>query len=93
MKIIKRVDISNWSHKHKCIHCDSELELDNKDIQYIYIAGDQREMTSGYQKFYANCAVCSNEFTIPTNLIPKALQINVEKRQSTASSAAAYYYK
>ncbi len=89
MKVISKVDVSNWSHKHKCIHCDSELELDNKDIQYTYVNGDQREMTSGYEKFYANCAVCSNQFTIETALIPKALQLNVRKR---SNDYASYYY-
>ena len=83
MKVLKKVDVSNWSHTHKCRHCDSELELDNKDIQYTYVTGDQRD--PGYEKFFAFCSICSNEFNIDSKIIPKILQLEVKNRQRSFS--------
>jgi hypothetical protein len=71
MKILNKIDVSDWSYKHHCDNCDSDLELDKNDICYFY--GGQRDGDS----YFANCAVCSQRFYISESLIPKLLRLEI----------------
>jgi hypothetical protein len=87
MKVIKKQDITNWSYKHICDNCESELEVEGKDLRYNKYDGDMRE--PGYVTYSACCAVCSEIFTIDEKKIPRLLQIEAEKR--TARSSTGYF--
>lgn len=78
MKILSKPDVSNWSFKHKCSSCESELLVEENDLKYEYYAGDFREPS--YENYSAKCAVCSKAFTIPLNNIPKLIQLNVKHK-------------
>jgi len=80
MKVIKKENVENWSHRITCSACNSELEVEAKDLKHIRYDGDQRE--PGYDKFYANCAICSDQLTIPSNNVPKLLQIEARNRSA-----------
>lgn len=84
MKILKKQDVSNWAHKHTCVNCESELELDAKDLRYHRYDGDMRE--PGYDSFDAACAVCSQTFSVPIAKIPKLIQIEARERTTRLSS-------
>lgn len=84
MKVLKKQDITGWKHNHTCSNCESELEVEAKDLRHYRYDGDCRE--PGYDAFSAQCAVCSTAFTIPSNKIPKLLQIEVKDRTARYSS-------
>jgi hypothetical protein len=78
MKVINQVDTKIWSHKHICTHCDSELEVESKDVIYHYYDGDMRE--PAYAAYQAMCIVCSNTFNLPQDKVPKLVKLEAEKR-------------
>ena len=80
MKILKKIDVSNWNYKHTCTKCESELEVEPSDLHYEYCSGDMRE--PGYDLFTAKCAVCSFTFNIPIHKIPKVLQHEIKNKPS-----------
>lgn len=84
MKIIKKQDVSQWTYKYTCDMCDSELEVESKDIRHQHYDGDFRE--APYDEFKASCAVCSVIFTIPNNKIPKLIQIEAKDRTQRYSA-------
>jgi hypothetical protein len=84
MKVIKKVDVSDWTYKHTCSGCDSELEVEAKDICHQHYDGDVRE--PGYDKYSANCVVCSCSISIPAIKIPKLLQVEIQNRTKRSSS-------
>lgn len=88
MKVIKKQDVSNWSHKHTCVNCESELEVESKDLRYSRVDGDPRE--PGYDSFTATCCVCSQSFSVPTNKIPKLVQVEVKGR-GRSSGGGSYW--
>lgn len=88
MKVIKKTDISNWSYKYQCSNCDSELEVEQKDIKYTYYAGDMREPSS--EVFSATCVVCNHSFNVPGNSIPKLMKTEIKDKQKK-SSPSGYY--
>src|SRR5713226_9368347 len=77
MKVLKQIDTSNWTYKHTCVTCESELEAEKIDIKFHHHNGDQRE--PGYDSWSAKCPVCSSSFNIPTNKIPKAVQVEIKR--------------
>ena len=83
MKILKTVDISNWSYKHKCSACESELEVEENDLKYYYDAGDYRESSVEYVS--AICPICNTSFRIPSNCVSKILLLKVKNRTKTNS--------
>jgi len=77
MKVINKVDISDWQYKYHCVQCDADLELDKDDVRYFY--GGQRDGDS----YYADCIVCSQRFYISEKLIPKLLRLKIRNRATT----------
>lgn len=86
MKVIKKQDVSAWNYKHTCTNCDSELEVDAKDLIHHHYDGDQRE--PAYDSFTAICAVCSNSFTIFNDKIPKIIQVETKNRTARLSTGS-----
>jgi len=87
MKVLKKVDVSNWSYKHHCKTCDSDLEIESKDLKYYYYSGDQREpQYSATESFSCACAVCSTTINIPKADIPKLLQIEAKARSNSSNN-------
>ncbi len=84
MKVLKKVETAGWSYRHNCSNCDSELEVEAKDLRYHRYDGDMRE--PGYDAFQAQCAVCSQAFNVPTNKIPKLIQIEAKDRTQRHST-------
>lgn len=83
MKILKKQDVSQWNYKHTCSNCDSELEVEAKDLRHQHYDGDQRD--PAYDSYSAQCAVCVTSFTIPENKIPKLIQIEAKGKSSKSS--------
>lgn len=84
MKVIKKQDVSDWKYLHNCSNCDSQLEVEAKDLRYSHYDGDMRE--PGYDSYSAQCAVCSQAFTVPSNKIPKLIQIEAKDRTQRHST-------
>lgn len=84
MKIIKKADISNWSHKFTCNSCDSELEAESSDLFYSFHSGYGRE--TDYETYSVKCAVCNTSHTVKDSVIPKALKLEVKERTQRRSS-------
>lgn len=90
MKVIKKEDISNWTYKYTCSNCDSELEVESGDLKYTRHDGDMRE--PGYDKYTANCAVCSNMFTILESKIPKLIKLAAKNKSSSSPRGGNSYF-
>lgn len=84
MKVIKKEDVSNWGYKHTCSGCDSELLIEAKDVRHQRFDGDPRE--PGYDKYTAECVVCSQPIIIPESKIPKILRVEIQNRTKRNSS-------
>lgn len=79
MKILKKKDLSNWSYKHTCYTCESELEVEKDDLKYLYYEGDQREPS--YTVYQFECPVCHQASEIPDTKIPKLIQIETKNKR------------
>ncbi len=84
MKIIAKQDVSNWSYHHTCSKCETQLEVEANDLHHYHYDGDYRDPS--YDSYSACCTVCSQSFTVPTNKIPKLIQIEAQKRAPKHSS-------
>lgn len=74
MKVLKKVNTSNWKYVHTCTFCDSQLEVESKDVRYIYSESKSENPTyGGTEKFSAYCMVCNLPFDVPTKDMPKLL--------------------
>lgn len=89
MKVIKKPDVSNWFYQYDCINCDSELEVESKDLKYSHYDGDQRE--PGYETYSCNCAVCNQSHTVPITKIPKLVQLEVKARIRPTAGSGGYF--
>jgi hypothetical protein len=78
MKVLKRPN-TDWSYKHTCLQCGAELEVEKSDVSHTYYPGDFRDPT--YEQFMAKCAVCSSQFTVPNNVIPKIVQFEISQKK------------
>lgn len=85
MKVISKADISEWSYKHICQNCDSELLVESSDLKYHYYEGDMRE--PGYSTYECNCSVCDEKFCVPFNNIPKLVQLEAKKRATSTGGS------
>lgn len=78
MKVIKKENVKDWNYKITCEKCNSELEVEAKDLTHTRYDGDYRE--SGYDSYHAYCAVCSGQLIVPSNSIPKLIQVETKSR-------------
>lgn len=79
MKVLKTTDTSKWSYKFTCGQCDSELEAERGDVKHEHYSGDFREPS--YDSYSVSCPVCQRTQTVPTDKIPKALQIQIKNKK------------
>ena len=84
MKVLKKLDVSNWRYKKTCEKCDSELEIEVSDVKHQHYSGDQRDPS--YDEYWANCPVCSAKLQITKDKMPKLIQIQVEKKTTGGGS-------
>lgn len=89
MKVIKKVDVSDWSHKHKCSNCDTELEVESKDVS-AYVYNDYYHSEDDVEKYSAKCPVCENIFEIPIGIILK-IELKKKYEASKLKSSSTYY--
>lgn len=84
MKVISTPDVDGWSFHHTCSSCDSKLAVEASDLDHRYNEGNQRD--PGYDSFTACCAICKTGFSVPTNSIPKLIQIKVKGKKVPSGS-------
>lgn len=77
MKIIHK-PATDWTYKHTCKFCDTELEVEKSDVKYSFQSGYGRD--SDYDYWSAKCPVCNESFSIPAAKIPKIVQIEIKKK-------------
>ena len=77
MKILRKLDTSQWNYKYTCGKCDTEMEVEKGDLKYKYMDGDRNEM--GQDTFAFNCPACGDVSFVPLVRIPKLVQIEVKK--------------
>lgn len=65
MKVLKEVNVNNWSCIKVCFHCFSELEINANDI----------ELNSLYYELYYTCPVCKQRNLIEDSETPHNLPI------------------
>jgi hypothetical protein len=84
MKIIKKVDVSNWNFHTTCSNCETEMEADKDDVKCIHHAssdsGGYGGYSPAYDEFCIHCPVCQNKITVPTKELPKLIQVEVKKK-------------
>lgn len=78
MKIIEKVDTSNWSLECKCKECETKLEIEATDLRYYLSERDGIHPAS--DNYSVQCVVCSNYIYIPVGSIPKIVQIEAQQR-------------
>jgi hypothetical protein len=81
MKILKKTDTSNWSYKYICDKCDTEMEVEKKDLVHKWVEGDRME--PGYDSFSFYCPVCMEKVNIHADKLPKLVQIEVKNKLPT----------
>jgi len=86
MKVLKHPDTSTWKFEHTCSACDAVLEVEAKDINHKTERGD-RPSESDYDSYYAYCAVCSTQFTIPEGKLTKAVK-HLAKRKGSGGGGS-----
>jgi len=76
MKVIKTQDPKEWSLKVICNKCDSELEVDAKDVSHEWMNGDVRD--PGYDSYAIQCPICEEVINLTTDKLPKVVQIQAQ---------------
>ncbi len=79
MKVLKTTDTSKWSYKFTCPQCESELEAERGDVKHEHYSGDFLEPS--YDNYIVSCPICQRQQTVPTDKIPKALQVQIKNKQ------------
>ena len=81
MKILKyAIDLKSWRKTVTCYGCHTELEIEPSDIQYAGEAGDWHD--SGWERYWANCAICDRELPLKSEDLPELIKIEAQKRKS-----------
>lgn len=79
MKILKQVDVGEWSLRVTCDSCDSELQVEANDVNHQYHEGyDQRE--PAWDEYYAFCPVCSTKIGFSEDKIPKVVKVKLKSK-------------
>lgn len=78
MKVLSKPDTSNWSAKHTCSNCDSNLEINGEDLIYELENVGYYDMES--DAYYVDCPVCSELSYVQESEIPKLVRIEAKNR-------------
>ena len=84
MKIIEKIDVSNWSYNCQCSDCETKLEIEAVYLHYTHHNRDGIHPPSDI--YSAKCPVCFNYINVLANEIPKIIQIEAQKRAPKNSS-------
>lgn len=76
MKILKTHNPADWSLKLTCNKCDSELEVEAKDVGHEWMNGDMRE--PGYDSYAIQCPVCEEVIDLSKDKLPKVVQLQAQ---------------
>lgn len=87
MKVLEKQDVSDWSIKHTCAHCDSVLQVEANDLVYTHHSGYYNE--TSYDTYGITCPVCRANFNIPSDQIPKLVKLQAQNKPT----ATDYYNK
>lgn len=69
MKVIKAsVDLATWTLPVTCKKCDSQLELESKDIRYDYC-------------FLTNCCLCDGKIELDVKSLPEIVKNDITKHR------------
>jgi transcription elongation factor Elf1 len=82
VKILKKAEANTWKHVFTCEKCESELEAEAIDVVHEHYVGDMRDPS--FDNYHVNCAVCAHKHNLPTNKLPKVVQLEAQKRSSNA---------
>jgi hypothetical protein len=89
VKVLKRVDYSDWRHRVRCPRCTSELEAEPSDVRAQHHEGDNdpRTPSPAYYTYHCTCAVCHQDLVIAKDDVPAAMQhfLQEKARHSTWS--------
>lgn len=79
MKILKQVDVGDWSIRATCDSCDSELQVEANDIKFVSHP-DYGPREPGWDEYYVNCPVCSTKIGFSEDKIPKAVKLKAKSK-------------
>lgn len=80
MKVLSKQNTESWTQEHTCTECDAQLEVNIDDVKVKYVKGYSYE-DPDYYSYLVNCPVCFKSSTLITNLIPKLVQIEIQKKR------------
>jgi hypothetical protein len=90
MRVLKRVDHSEWRHKFTCERCTSELEADHTDVRAQYHAGlsspKPGDDSPAYWTYHCTCTVCELEHDLKEGALTKALQHFLQEKTRNGTS-------
>jgi hypothetical protein len=72
VKVLDQKDWENWRHQCTCMHCETKVEIEPKDLCYSPTQDDGPVHQPEY--FGVRCPVCSEAIVIPHREIPLYLQ-------------------
>ena len=80
MKTIKvGFDVGGWRYQITCHYCQSELEIEAKDLNYFGSDGDWHD--SGWETYTFHCPECGTNLTVPSTKIPNMVKVAAQKRK------------
>lgn len=85
MKVISTPNVTNWSKRHTCTNCDSELEI---ELSHLTYESDRRNGGD----FCTKCPICKNYIYVMEGEIPKILKIKILNNENQ-KNAGDYYNK
>jgi hypothetical protein len=88
MKIIEKIDVSEWSHLCRCSNCETKLEIEATDLNYNF--SDRDGIYPGSGSYSTKCPVCPHYIHVPASEIPKIIQVDAQKRATQCASS--YYH-
>jgi hypothetical protein len=83
MKILKEPN-RNWEYQCTCEKCDAELLIEAADVQMM-------KSSSGFSGgggpyLHAICEACKSRISIPANLVPKIIVLELERAESSVAT-------
>ena len=84
MRIIKRIDYSDWRRRFTCSKCGSELEAEPGDVFAQYHGGysDMREASLARYTYHCACIVCGERHNIPKDDVPQPMRYALQDKAS-----------
>jgi hypothetical protein len=91
MKVIKKPN-TDWTLKHTCKKCTAELEIEKTDVVYEHHTSCDPREPGSWNTWTARCPICSETIQILETSIPKAVQVEIERRCDNGPYGGGGYY-